>query len=79
MNDTPLFQHSDEQEAVYGGKQSSTTDQNGNEDVGSVTPPSIIGWGGASGIAGTPGIVPPAAADEITDDTTSDSRTPGYA
>ncbi len=76
MSDTPLFQHSDEQEAVYGGEQRpATTDD--DSSVG-VVPPSVVGGGllGAGGAAGLTGIPAPATAPDVVNDDPTDPANP---
>ena len=76
MSDTPLFQHSDEHEAVYGGKQRpDTTD---DDAAAGVVPPGLMGAGllGAGGSTGLTGIPAPATAPEVRTDTTADPNSP---
>ena len=90
MSDTPLFQHSDAQEAVYGGeRQADTADQDASVDGASLVVPAagVLG-GGLAGAAGPgagtagPGLPATAGAELATDTddaTLGSTRTPGPA
>ncbi len=72
MSDTPLFQNSDEQEAVYGGEpRAASTD---DDAAAGVVPPGLVGAGllGAGGSTGLTGIPAPATAPDVRTDTTAD-------
>ncbi len=76
MSDTPLFQNSDEQEAVYGG--APRADSTDDDAAAGVVPPGLMGAGllGAGGSTGLTGIPAPATAPEVRTDTTADPDIP---
>lgn len=75
MTDKPLFKDSDDQEALYAPQQLPDADDETRpgEEVPLAQPGTAPAQqGGAGGIAGTAGFVPPAGVAEITDDTADD-------
>ena len=75
MSDKPLFEGSDEQEALYAPQQLPHADERlePGEEVPLAQPGTAPAQqGGAGGIAGTAGYVPPAGVAEVRDETSDD-------